>query len=152
MSKALSGLGEFAVMSAPLGGLMSEPLNWRAALLVLALFGAASLALALVRFKESLPDDAVQPLHPVALMRNWLHIAGNSTFIAYSGRWWRGRFCRQGAGPYQRSYSSNCVQRNSISVRPLSAWLTVASHTWVVRPRCTARATQRTVPSRALPG
>jgi len=84
MSKALSGLGEFAVMSAPLGGLMSELLNWRAALLVLALFGAASLALALVRFKESLPDDAVQPLHPVALMRNWLHIAGNSTIATTS--------------------------------------------------------------------
>jgi len=84
MSKALSGLGVIAVLSAPLGGLMAELFNWRAALLMLALFGAASLALVLARFKESLPDHAVQPLHPLALMRNWMHIAGNATFIAYS--------------------------------------------------------------------
>lgn len=84
MSKALSGLGVIAVLSAPLGGLMSDLFNWRAALGVPALFGAASLALAFARFQETLPRKPAGAPPAPALVRKWMHIARHPTFIAYS--------------------------------------------------------------------
>lgn len=84
MSKALSGLGVVAVLSAPVGGLMSDLFNWRAALAVLAVFGAVSLALVLARFEETLPRNATTALRPQALLGSWLRIARHPTFIAYS--------------------------------------------------------------------
>src|ERR1700679_2794530 len=44
-----------------------------------------------------------------------------------------------------------CVQRNSARVLPVSLWVTMASQTWVVLPRCTAFALPTMVPSRAVP-
>lgn len=84
MSKALSGLGVIAVLSAPVGGLMSDLFNWRAALAVLAVFGAASFVLVMRCFSETLPRKALHALHPGTLVRSWLQIARHPTFIAYS--------------------------------------------------------------------
>lgn len=84
MSKAMSGLGVVAVLSAPVGGLVSDLLDWRAALAVLAVFGAASLLLIVLRFQETLPRTAPHAFHPVTLVRNWLLITRHPTFIAYS--------------------------------------------------------------------
>ena len=84
MSKALSGLGVIACLSAPVGGLLSDLFNWRVALLALAVFGAASLMLVAMRFKESLVHAKPQALAPRALVRSWLHIARNPTFVAWS--------------------------------------------------------------------
>ena len=53
MSKALSGLGLVACLSAPLGGLLAAVFDWRVALLALALFGAASLGLVAWKFQET---------------------------------------------------------------------------------------------------
>src|SRR6185436_6041004 len=43
------------------------------------------------------------------------------------------------------------VHRNSAIVLPSASWLTTASQTWVVRPRCAGVARQRIPPSRAVP-
>lgn len=82
MSKALSGLGVIACLSPPVGGLLSDLFSWRVALLTLAVFGAASLMLVAMRFKESLAQAKTQT--PGALVRSWVHIARNPTFVAWS--------------------------------------------------------------------
>lgn len=84
MSKALSGLGVVACMSAPVGGLLSDWFSWRVALLALAVFSAVSLVLIALRFKETLVHAKPDALRPTDLARSWVHIARNPTFIAYS--------------------------------------------------------------------
>lgn len=84
MSKGLSGLGVLACISAPLGGLLSELYGWRIALAALAVFGAATLALVGLRFEESLSQKNPDALRPATLLRTWLHILRNPTFLAFS--------------------------------------------------------------------
>jgi MFS transporter, DHA1 family, multidrug resistance protein len=84
MSKGLSGLGVLACVSAPLGGLLSELYGWRIALAALAVFGAATLALVGLRFEESLAQKNPRALHPATLLRTWLTILRNPTFLAFS--------------------------------------------------------------------
>ncbi|MEO8857601.1 MAG: multidrug effflux MFS transporter [Burkholderiaceae bacterium] len=84
MSKALSGLGVVACLSAPVGGLLSDWFNWRVALMTLAVFGAVSLGLVAWRFKESLRMRNPRALEPRTLARTWIEILRSPTFIAYS--------------------------------------------------------------------
>jgi len=84
MSKGLSGLAVVACLSAPLGSLLSELFNWRAALLALAVFGAASLVLVAWQYRETNPRKNPRALEPRSLWNNWLMIARNPTFRAYS--------------------------------------------------------------------
>ncbi len=84
MSKGLSGLGVIACLSAPLGGLLSDAFGWRVALLTLALFSAAALALIALRFEETVPQKNPRALHPATLARTWWAIVRHPTFLAYS--------------------------------------------------------------------
>ncbi|OGB01677.1 MAG: Bcr/CflA family drug resistance efflux transporter [Burkholderiales bacterium RIFCSPHIGHO2_12_FULL_61_11] len=84
MSKGLSGLGVLACVSAPLGGLLSEFFGWRMALMALAVFGACTLALITLRFEETLKLKNPQALRPATLLRTWIHIFSNPTFLAFS--------------------------------------------------------------------
>lgn len=84
MSKALTGLGIIACLCAPIGGLLTEWLGWRVALLALALFGAATLGMVAWRFQETLARRNPDALRPAALLRTWWRIARHPTFIAYS--------------------------------------------------------------------
>ena len=84
MSKALSGLGVIACLSAPAGGLLTELFSWRVALLSLGVFGAVSLALVVWRFEETVPRKNPHALEPMMLLRTWATIALNPTFLAYS--------------------------------------------------------------------
>ena len=84
MSKGLSGLGVLACISAPLGGLLSELFGWRMALMALAVFGAATLALISLRFEETLAQKNPRALQPATLLRTWFHILRNPTFLAFS--------------------------------------------------------------------
>ena len=84
MSKGLSGLGVLACISAPLGGLLSELFGWRMALMALAVFGAATLALISLRFEETLAQKNPRALQPATLLRTWVHILCNPTFLAFS--------------------------------------------------------------------
>ena len=84
MSKGLSGLGVIACLSAPLGGLLTAWFNWHAALLALSVFGAISLALIALRFEETVPAKNPKALQLPTLMRTWLNIVRNPTFLAYT--------------------------------------------------------------------
>ena len=84
MSKGLSGLGVIACCSAPLGGLLTAIFNWHAALLALAVFGAATLALIALRFEETVRHKNPHALEPAIVVRTWQHILGNPTFLAFS--------------------------------------------------------------------
>jgi DHA1 family bicyclomycin/chloramphenicol resistance-like MFS transporter len=84
MSKALSGLGVIACLSAPLGGLLSDLFSWRIALLTLAIFGAVSLAMVALRFVETVPQKNLQALQAATLARTWRTILRNPTFWAFS--------------------------------------------------------------------
>jgi DHA1 family bicyclomycin/chloramphenicol resistance-like MFS transporter len=84
MSKALSGLGLLAVISAPLGGLLTAMFNWHAALLALAVFGGATLALLAWRFEETLARTNPQALQWSTLVLTWWQIVRNRSFVAFS--------------------------------------------------------------------
>lgn len=84
MSKALSGLGVTACLSAPLGGLLSDLFNWRIALLALTIFGAVCLVLIVLRFEETVPQKNLRALQPATLLQTWRTILRNPTFWAFS--------------------------------------------------------------------
>ena len=84
MSKGLSGLGIIACLSAPLGGFMTALFNWHAALLVLSVFGALSLVLIALRFEETIAARNPQALQFGTLVRTWLVIVRNPTFLAFT--------------------------------------------------------------------
>jgi DHA1 family bicyclomycin/chloramphenicol resistance-like MFS transporter len=84
MSKGMTGLGVIACASPPLGGLISQALGWRYALAALILFGAATLALVVLRFEETVPRRNLQALHPRTLVSTWFAILRHPTFLAWS--------------------------------------------------------------------
>ncbi|MFZ5566264.1 MAG: multidrug effflux MFS transporter [Pseudomonadota bacterium] len=84
MSKGLTGLGVIAALSGPLGGLLTDVAGWRAALLVLAIFGAATLALLVWRFEETVPQKNPLALQPATLLATWRRILSHRTFWAWS--------------------------------------------------------------------
>lgn len=84
MSKAQTGLGIIACMSAPLGGLLSDLFNWRMALLALAVFGASALALMTLRYRETAVSKNPRALEPLTLLRNWGAVLRHPTFWTFS--------------------------------------------------------------------
>jgi len=84
MSKALTGLGLVACLCAPLGGLLTVWLGWRAALLALTVFSMATLALVALRLPETLAHRNPQALQPATLLRTWMQVLRNPTFWAFS--------------------------------------------------------------------
>jgi len=84
MSKGLSGLGVIACLSAPLGGLLTQWLHWRFALLALGIFAALTLAVVLLRFEETVQQKNPQALQMRTLLATWRHILSNPTFRAFS--------------------------------------------------------------------
>ena len=84
MSKGLSGLGTLACISTPIGGLLAQFYGWRAALIAVAVFGAAALVLVALRFKETLPYKNSKALQPAMLLKTWREILSNPTFLAFS--------------------------------------------------------------------
>ncbi len=84
MSKGLSGLGLIACASAPLGGLLTDRWNWRAALAALTVFSLLSLGLVLLHFKETLARRNPLALQPATLLRTWGGILRHPTFWAYA--------------------------------------------------------------------
>jgi len=84
MSKGLSGLGVLACICGPVGGLLADYAGWRITLLAPAVFGVLALGLITLRFKESLSRPNPLALRPAALLRTWLQILRNPTFLAFS--------------------------------------------------------------------
>ncbi len=84
MAKGLGGLGVMACVAAPLGGILTDWLNWRFALLALAVYGAVCLGLILMRFEETLATRNAHALAPAQLASTWMRIAQHPTFWAYT--------------------------------------------------------------------
>ena len=84
MSKALSGLGVIACLSAPIGGALTDLFSWRIALLALAIFGAVNLGLVALRFSETVPQKNPRALEPATLVQTWWMILRHPTFLAFS--------------------------------------------------------------------
>ncbi len=84
MSRALTGLGVIACLCAPVGGLVSDEFGWRVALVVPALFGAASLGLVALRFQETLTRRNPEATRIDTLMRTWATVLRNPTFLTFT--------------------------------------------------------------------
>jgi len=83
MSRALTGLGIIAMTSPIVGGVIVQWLHWRAALLVLALFGALALAMVALRYEETVPQRNPLATRLAPLLRNWGAVLANPTFRAW---------------------------------------------------------------------
>ena len=83
MSQALTGLGIIACLCGPLGGLLTDQLGWRVALLMLAVFGAATLALLAWRFEETLAKPDLHALRMRPLLMANLEIIRNPVFLTW---------------------------------------------------------------------
>lgn len=84
MSKGLTGLGIFACLSAPVGGLLADQFGPRVPLMALAVFGAITLAVVSWRFEETLLLKNPLALQPATLWRTWWRIVRHPTFLSYS--------------------------------------------------------------------
>ncbi len=84
VSKGLSGLGVIAVFCVPLGSLISDSLGWRFTLVALAVFGAACLALLMLRFEETNQRRNAQALQPRMLISTWRGILAHPQFWTYA--------------------------------------------------------------------
>ncbi|WP_312260413.1 multidrug effflux MFS transporter [Limnohabitans sp.] len=91
MSQGLTGLGIIACACAPLGGMLTDWLGWRIALLMLAVFGAATLALVYWRFEETLARPDPHALSARPLIQANLDILRNPVFLTW---------CALSAGSY----------------------------------------------------
>ena len=84
MSKALSGLGLIAMASPVLGGVMVQWFDWHAALLVVAVFGAVTLAIVLWRYEETVPVRNPRATQLAPLAANWAAVLRHPTFRAWT--------------------------------------------------------------------
>ena len=84
MFKAFTGLGLLACISAPLGGLLTDLFSWHAALALVMGFGAITLALVFLTFKETVHRKNPQALQVKVLAKTWWHIVRHPTFVAFT--------------------------------------------------------------------
>lgn len=84
MSRALGGLGIIAMLSPLVGGMLVQWTHWRVALLMLALFGAATLAFIAWRFEETVPQRNPTATRLAPMWRNWLAVLRHPGFRAWT--------------------------------------------------------------------
>jgi DHA1 family bicyclomycin/chloramphenicol resistance-like MFS transporter len=84
MSKAFTGLGLLACISAPLGGLLTDLFSWHAALALVMGFGALTFGLAASTFKETVHRKNPHALRVHVLARTWWDIVRHPTFVAFT--------------------------------------------------------------------
>ena len=84
MSKGLSGLGLIAVLTVPIGSVLSAYLGWRYALAALGVYAAGTLALVLFRFVETNARRNPQALQPAILFTTWRGILAHPQFWTYA--------------------------------------------------------------------
>jgi len=84
MSKAFTGLGLIACISAPLGGLLTDLWSWHAALALVMVFGAVTLGLVAWRFEETVHHKNPHALRLRVLAKTWWEIVRHPRFIAFN--------------------------------------------------------------------
>jgi MFS transporter, DHA1 family, multidrug resistance protein len=147
MSRALSGLGAIAAVSPLLGGWLVQALNWHAVLLVLALYGAGTLAYIAWRFEETVPALNPSATQFQPLLRNWRHVLSHPTFRA-----WTALISFSYGGVFLFLASSSFVYIDVLGLSRLGYGAAVASNsvayitgTWLCRRLLLQRGVKRTV-------
>jgi len=84
MSKALTGLGVIACLSAPLGAWLVQILSWQAALAAVVVFGAVTLIAIAWSYQESAPTISHAIPSFKRLAHTWFTILRNPTFFAFT--------------------------------------------------------------------
>jgi MFS transporter, DHA1 family, multidrug resistance protein len=84
MALGLSGLAVIAISGPVAGGLVTAAMGWRAALGIVAIFGALTLAYIAWRLPETLATPNPQATHPGPLWRTWRAIATHPIFVAWT--------------------------------------------------------------------
>jgi MFS transporter, DHA1 family, multidrug resistance protein len=84
MSLGLSGLGVIAIAGPVVGGLVAAWSGWRAALALVAVCGALTLAFVALRLPETLPVRNPQATRLGPLFSAWGRIARHPTFVAWT--------------------------------------------------------------------
>ncbi|WP_418315373.1 multidrug effflux MFS transporter [Piscinibacter sakaiensis] len=84
MARALSGLGLFALASPIIGGAIAQWSSWRVALLMTALFGAATLVFVARRFPETIPVTNPHATRLAPMVGNWRQVLAHPTFRAWA--------------------------------------------------------------------
>ena len=84
VSKGLSGLGVIAVLSVPVGSLISSSLGWRFALAALGVYAAITLALVFSKFEETNQRRNPAALEPAILVSTWWAILVHPQFWTYA--------------------------------------------------------------------
>jgi MFS transporter, DHA1 family, multidrug resistance protein len=147
MSRALSGLGAIAAVSPILGGWIVQVWNWHAVLLLLALYGAATLAYIAWRFEETVPALNPRATQFQPLLRSWRHVLSHPTFRA-----WTALISFSYGGVFLFLASSSFVYINVLGLSRLGYGAAVASNslayimgTWLCRRSLVQRGVKRTV-------
>jgi MFS transporter, DHA1 family, multidrug resistance protein len=84
MSKGLSGLGIIAILTVPVGSVISTYLGWRFALSALGIYAAGVLALVLLKFTETNQRRNPSALQPAILISTWRGILAHPQFWTYA--------------------------------------------------------------------
>jgi MFS transporter, DHA1 family, multidrug resistance protein len=84
VSKGLSGLGVIAVLSVPVGSLVSSLLGWRWSMATLGLCSALVMVFAYLRFVETNERRNPNALQPAQLIKTWRLILSHPQFWTYA--------------------------------------------------------------------
>ena len=84
MSLGLSGLGIIAITGPVVGGLAAAAFGWRAALTVVAVVGAVTLAFVVWCLPETLPAKNPRATQFKPLLRTWAAIGRHPSFVAWT--------------------------------------------------------------------
>ena len=85
MARGLTGLGLTALLSPPLGGLVTALWGWHAAFAAIAVLGGTTLLFIALRLPETQPQHNPEALRPGPLLRTWATMPRNRTFAGYAG-------------------------------------------------------------------
>lgn len=95
MLRALGGLGQIAILSPVVGGLLVQGLSWHAALLASAVFGAGTFGFVAIKFDESRAQRDPLSIRPAQLLRSWRQVLAHPALPAGAALLcctWGGRF------------------------------------------------------------
>jgi len=147
MSRALTGLGVIAMLSPLVGGALVQWVNWNAALLVLALFGALTLAFVAWRFEETVPQRNPRATQLGPMVRNWTSVVSHSGFRA-----WVALLSLTYGGLFLFLAASSFVFIDVLGISRAAYGAVMASHslayvsgTWLCRRLLVSRGLRRTV-------
>jgi DHA1 family bicyclomycin/chloramphenicol resistance-like MFS transporter len=135
ISRALGGLGVIAMLSPIVGGVLVQWISWHAALLVLALFGAGTLAFVALRFEETIPNVDPHAMRLAQLWRNWCSVLADRCFRA-----WTALMCLSFAGLFCLLAGSSFVFIEVLGVSRVAYGIIIATNsvayvagTWLCR-------------------